>query len=119
MWLFRTSEGSLTHLAQDGKVEDNLVPRPKLIGSLEGRTVTQIGAGKAHTLALTKEGEVLSFGLQTYGRLGRKEANTSSDKPLGPGIVELPGEDRVIALGAGRVLFVQLSEASFLWRQPA
>ena len=87
---------------QDGKVEDNLVPRPKLIGSLEGKSVTQIGAGKSHTLALTKEGEVLSFGLQTYGRLGRAEANTSSDKSLGPGKIVLPTEDEVIAVAAGR-----------------
>ena len=92
-------------IVQDGKVEDNLVPRPKPIGCLEGKSVTQIGAGKAHTLALTEEGEVLSFGLQTYGRLGRKEANTSSDKPLGPGLVELPGEDGVIAVAAGRAQY--------------
>ena len=85
-------------------MEDNLIPRPKLIGSLDGHNVTQIGAGKAHTLALTKEGEVLSFGLQTYGRLGREEADTSSDKPLAPGIVEVPAGDVVMAVAAGKIL---------------
>ncbi len=87
---------------QDGKVEDNLVPRPKLIASLEGHSITHIGAGKAHTLALADEGEVLTFGLQTYGRLGRQEADTSSDKPLAPGLVELPVGGKVIAVAAGK-----------------
>lgn len=77
------------------------MPRPKLVESLEGHSVNAIGAGKAHTLALTEDGAVLSFGLQTYGRLGRKEANTSSDKPLGPGRVEVADEATVMAVAAG------------------
>ena len=87
---------------QDSKVEDNLVPRPKLVSLLEGLGVDTISAGKAHTLALTHKGLVYSFGLQTYGRLGRKDADTTSDKPLGPGLVEISEEDSVVALAAGK-----------------
>jgi regulator of chromosome condensation len=33
--------------------------------------VSAIQGGEAHTLVLTKEGKVLSFGAGTYGMLGR------------------------------------------------
>lgn len=33
--------------------------------------VVAIKGGEAHTLALTKDGKVLSFGAATYGMLGR------------------------------------------------
>jgi regulator of chromosome condensation len=47
------------------------VYKPTLIAALSGNGIVQLACGEHHTLALTKEGYVLSFGRYVYGRLGR------------------------------------------------
>ena len=71
-------------------------------------SVKAIGAGKAHTLALQDDGSVLSFGLQTYGRLGRSDAATDSDGHLAPEPVS--GLDKIRAatvIAGARPLMLQ------------
>lgn len=105
-------------------MEANLIPRPKLVGSLASHAVAEVGAGKAHSLALTESGRVLSFGLQTYGRLGRKEADNGSDQPLTPGEVQLglAAGDAVTNVSAGETdSLMYMSLASYpthctVWR---
>ena len=41
-------------------------PEPKVIAALSGKKVVQVAAGVYHSLALTEEGEVLSFGFGHY-----------------------------------------------------
>ena len=69
-------------------------------------SVKAIGAGKAHTLALQDNGSALSFGLQTYGRLGRSDAATDSDGHLAPGPVSGLDEIRAASVIAGARLLV-------------
>lgn len=75
-------------MLQGATVEQNIVQRPTLVSSLSNEQVKQLEAGKAHSLALTEQGKLLSFGLQTYCRLGRADANPNSDAPLQPGPVD-------------------------------
>ena len=86
---------------QGERVDLNLIQRPKLVDSLHGLSTTAIGAGKSHTVALTSNGTVYSFGLPVYGRLGRKDVDTASDKPVGPGLVEISCEDSLVSVAAG------------------
>ena len=50
--------------------------KPKEVTSLNGRPVVSICAGGMHSLALTIDGEVYSFGCNDDGALGR---NTDDD----------------------------------------
>ena len=67
-------------------MEGNSIPRPVLVNTLTER-VAAVGAGKTHSLALMENGSVQSFGTQTYGRLGREDADIRSDGALPPGPV--------------------------------
>ena len=87
---------------QGNTVDSNIIHRPAKVDALANyQGLAAISAGKSHTLALTSAGDVLSFGLQTYGRLGRADADTSSDGSLAPGRVIVPAEDAVSSIIAG------------------
>ena len=57
-------------------------------------------------MALQDDGSVLSFGLQTYGRLGRSDAATDSDGHLPPGPVSGLDNIRAASVIAGALLLV-------------
>eukprot|EP00959_Pyramimonas_sp_CCMP1952_P012694 268415-Pyramimonas_sp.AAC.1 len=90
---------------------------PTLIQSLSGKTITAIEGGEHHTLALTSEGEVLSFGRPTYGRLGRKEVEVNSDEPYDvPAPVRgIEGKVASIAAGVSVSGAVTQSGAVYVW----
>jgi hypothetical protein len=52
-------------------LSDQYVPRP--IPSLAHTRVTEIAAGQHHTIALTEEGEVWTWGMNRFGACGRSE----------------------------------------------
>lgn len=85
---------------QGNTVDLNILQRPTAVTSFTGGAIAAIGAGKAHSLALTSDGRLLSFGLQTYGRLGRNAADVRSDAALPPGPVD-GLEDIAIATVSG------------------
>jgi len=62
-----------------------------------GTTVTAITAGSFHSLALTSDGHVLSWGFNGAGELG-DGSTTSSDVPVQ---VTIPGNLKATAVGAG------------------
>jgi len=47
-------------------------------GGLSGKTVTAIAAGNSHSLALTSDGQVFSWGRNSYGQLGNNSTTNSS-----------------------------------------
>jgi regulator of chromosome condensation len=51
---------------------------PQLAVALGGAQVAAIAGGDHHTLALTREGAILAFGRQAYGRLGLPTVDTMS-----------------------------------------
>ena len=81
--------GQLGH----GHVED--VSSPRVVKSMSRHFVTQVAAGYAHTIALTREGRVYTWGCGLFGQLGT--GNTS--KHVRPTRVKLPG--RVVRVAAG------------------
>jgi Regulator of chromosome condensation (RCC1) repeat/Putative Ig domain len=63
--------------------------------------VVQAGGGDTYVLAVTSAGQVLSFGANKEGELGRsQDAGTTSATPE-PGLVELPGGTTVDAVSRG------------------
>lgn len=56
---------------------------PKVIEGLKGKLITQVSCGFHHSVALTDNGEVYSWGNNEYGQLGR------SFRRLVPGIIEI------------------------------
>lgn len=93
----------LNNYGQLGMKSDNCAFAPKRCSELKAYSVKRIAAGNHHTLALTEEGTVLAFGRPTYGRLGLKDADLSSDAPHRTAgklaIDELEGSVQGIAAG--------------------
>ena len=58
---------------------------PERVAGLSKFDIVKIAGGNQHTLALTRAGNVLSFGRTTYGRLGRLnddyKSNTARESP--------------------------------------
>ena len=70
---------------------------PKVIEALLGVRVVAIAAGDEHSMVLTDEGEVLSFGNGQYGRLGHGNVAIQRE----PKMVEALRGIRVVAIAAG------------------
>lgn len=74
----RVAVCGLNNYGQLGVSEsDNMLQIPTLAASLTD--IAAVAGGQHHTLALTKQGKVLSFGRPTYGRLGQKDADVGAD----------------------------------------
>ncbi|XP_063166477.1 probable E3 ubiquitin-protein ligase HERC6 [Candoia aspera] len=62
-----------------GKLEDSLIP--KKINSLSRYNVIQIACGHYHSIALTKDGQVFSWGQNIHGQLGLGKGLSSQTNP--------------------------------------
>ena len=71
----------------DGTTVDRLRPVAVHIGSLAGKTVTAIEGGYSFTLALTSDGQLHSWGTNTFGELGNGTTTFSHT----PGLVDTSG----------------------------
>lgn len=67
----------------DGVFSSVVVPTPINMSNLAGRQVTHISAGTQHSLLLTSDGSVFSFG---SGQIGRNAANLSEARM--PGMID-------------------------------
>lgn len=74
---------------------------PLLVPSLE--KIANIHGGEQHTLALTQEGTVLSFGASTYGMLGRAGVDVDTANTPYPDPAVVAGLDglKVVSIAAG------------------
>lgn len=68
-------------------------------GVLSNRTVTAISAGSIHSLALTSEGEVFSWGNNDYGQLG-DGSNVERHSPVAVSRAGVLAGVKVVAIGA-------------------
>ncbi|KAL4446354.1 hypothetical protein ABPG77_003161 [Micractinium sp. CCAP 211/92] len=78
---------------------------PTRVKELEGKDAALVRSGQHHTLVLTKQGSLLSFGRPTYGRLGQKDAEVSSDAAC-PEPKQVDGLEGVKVAGAAAGLAV-------------
>ena len=81
------------------------VYKPTEVVALRGVEVEAVKSGQHHTLVLTKQGKLLSFGRPTYGRLGQKSADVGADAAC-PDVKGVDGLDGVQVLGAAAGLAV-------------
>jgi alpha-tubulin suppressor-like RCC1 family protein len=88
------------------------VEQPKQIEALSGVCVLTVAAGGAHALALTRSGDVYSWGLGCDGQLGHGSPTTSTTTPA---IIEALGDVRVDRIAPGEVHSCASSQAGGLY----
>ncbi|XP_063216868.1 uncharacterized protein LOC134527844 isoform X2 [Bacillus rossius redtenbacheri] len=98
--------GQLGH----GSVEDLHVPA--LVRALSGKVVVQVCGGYAHSLALTADGRVFSFGSSMFGQLGHGCTGKSS---VPVQVAALPEGIRNIATSYFHNLAVSVSNKLYVW----
>lgn len=74
-----------------GDKRPQLVPKQVTHGGLDDECVASVSCGARHTLCVTEDGEVFSFGLGHFGVLGR--SFTPFDYDADAAVVALGGED--------------------------
>lgn len=50
--------------------------KPKLVETLKSIFVVDVSAGSSHSAAITSDGDLYTWGLGEYGRLGHGDVNT-------------------------------------------
>ncbi|MBD2892565.1 hypothetical protein amrb99_14750 [Actinomadura sp. RB99] len=93
----------------DGSTTDRLTPVAVDLPS--GTTITAIGAGAGHSLAVTSAGRVLAWGYNNTGQLGIGNNNDSSV----PVQVPLPEDVRFTAVAGGSAHSLALSSTGQMW----
>ncbi|XP_047334494.1 RCC1 domain-containing protein RUG3, mitochondrial [Impatiens glandulifera] len=71
--------------------------KPKLVSSVEDVRITQIACGGYHSLALTDEGKVLSWGYCGHGQLG----HSTLENQRTPAIIEALADMKVVYIATG------------------
>ncbi|GIL90771.1 hypothetical protein Vretimale_16845 [Volvox reticuliferus] len=96
-------------------------------GPLRGKFVVQVVTGRYHTMAVTADGELYSWGLNDWGQLGRQAVGAASESDPSPctagaschsGIpvlVSMPGGVRVVGAVAGRYVSMAVDESGRLY----
>ncbi|KAG2451726.1 hypothetical protein HYH02_003506 [Chlamydomonas schloesseri] len=96
-------------------------------GPLEGKFVVQAIVGRYHTMAVTEDGELWSWGLNDWGQLGRAaQGAASEDDPSRcnsgpschsgiPGKVDFPGGVKIRGAAAGRYVSMAVDDAGVLY----
>ncbi len=97
------ANGRLGH----GDTEDRREPQPLVHENLDGHTIVRVAAGAAHTLLLSSDGTVFSFGLGAQGQLGHGDLD-DRHVPMPIASETLEGHT-IIAIAAGLSHSVLLS----------
>lgn len=63
--------------------------KPRLIEALKTKRIRDIACGSSHSAAITSSGELYSWGLGEYGRLGHGD-NTTQLRPKLVSLLQLP-----------------------------
>lgn len=95
----------LNNYGQLGLVGDDIVFAPQRVPLPKGSDVRRVCPGQHHTMFITSSKTLLSCGRPTYGRLGQKSADVSSDTPS-PDIKPVDGLEGVKVSGAAAGLAV-------------
>lgn len=71
--------------------------KPKMIETLRNKRIRDIAAGSSHSAAITSSGELYTWGLGEYGRLGHGDNATQ----LKPRLVQALVGQRVVQVACG------------------
>lgn len=101
---------------EDGKLGHNdraTLNKPKLIEALRHKRVRDIACGSSHSAAITNSGELYTWGLAEYGRLGHGDTCTQ----LKPKRVEALVGHRIVqvACGSRDAQTLALSDEGLVW----
>lgn len=105
-----TTDGSvytcgLNNYGQLGLHQQEPVYAPTFVKALLDKNVKAVKSGQHHTLVITEQGRLLSFGRPTYGRLGQKDADVSADSAC-PEVKQVDGLDGITVVSAAAGLAV-------------
>ncbi|KAF2553300.1 hypothetical protein F2Q68_00036858 [Brassica cretica] len=111
-----TQEGQLWNWGANSNYElgrgDNLGGwEPIPVPSLEGVRITQIACGGYHSLALTEEGKVLSWGHGGHGQLG----NASLRNQQVPTEIEALADKKIVFIACGGSSSAAITDGGELW----
>ncbi|CAH8389629.1 unnamed protein product [Eruca vesicaria subsp. sativa] len=111
-----TQEGQLWNWGANSNYElgrgDNLGGwEPMPVPSLEGVCITQIACGGYHSLALTEEGKVLSWGHGGHGQLG----NASLRNQKVPTEIEALADKKIVFIACGGSSSAAITDGGELW----
>ncbi|GIL90839.1 hypothetical protein Vretimale_16779 [Volvox reticuliferus] len=96
-------------------------------GPLRGKFVVQVVTGRYHTMAVTADGDLYSWGLNDWGQLGRQAVGATSESDPSPctagpscrsgipGLVLLPRGVRIVGAAAGRYVSMAVDESGRLY----
>ena len=101
--------GQLGHGDTSSKVSPTYIEELKNYGA----KVTQVSLGNSHSLFLTEDGEILSCGIDDYGRLG---TGASSNATVPAPLTELV-DDTIVQVAAGNAHSIALTDDGkiFTW----
>lgn len=68
------------HLKENNNSPNRNCDKPRLIEALKTKRIRDIACGSSHSAAITSSGELYSWGLGEYGRLGHGD-NTTQLRP--------------------------------------
>lgn len=111
-----TKEGQLWNWGANSNYElgrgDNLGGwEPMPVPSLEGVRITQIACGGYHSLALTEEGKVLSWGHGGHGQLG----SSSLRNQKVPTEIEALADKKIVFIASGGSSSAAITDGGELW----
>mmetsp|Transcript_58175 Transcript_58175/g.115467 ORF Transcript_58175/g.115467 Transcript_58175/m.115467 type:complete len:913 (-) Transcript_58175:296-3034(-) len=107
---------------QLGLGKRNTYPSPQLVWGMMRKGVRQIAAGDVHSLALTYNGQVYSWGSSKVGQLGHKDRKTRSLPKLVQALEDESREQsstvRLIGAGSRHSVAVMGNGQLYLWGRP-
>jgi alpha-tubulin suppressor-like RCC1 family protein len=92
-----------------GSVIGDCVPRPTPVRGVSGAVTLSLGS--RHSCALNQAGDVVCWGSNQYGQLGRGAANLEGE----PGRAKLPSKMSAVAAGKAHTCAVTVDGAVFCW----
>lgn len=95
--VFMLGQGDIGQLGLGENMVERKKPYP-VGGALSGLNIIQVACGGMHTIALTDEGKVYTWGCNDEGSLGR---TTSEGEEYSPGLVSLIERVNVVQVSAG------------------
>ncbi|KAL8206719.1 UNVERIFIED_CONTAM: hypothetical protein K2H54_021411, partial [Gekko kuhli] len=113
--LILSSEGKLSEHSLDFQ---NVKSQPRLLTELGGKRIVQLACGDHHSMALSKGGELFTWGQNEYGQLGvGREMSSAREPQLVQALEGIPLAK--IAAGGSHSMAVSLSGSVYSWGKNA